>query len=32
MIKAAYGYGFPENAGKVEYPEEWEEGDKRRQL
>ena len=32
MIKAAYGYGHTETAGSVEYPEGWEEGERRKLL
>lgn len=32
MIKAAYGYGFQDTAGTVEYPEGWSSGEKKRAL
>ena len=32
MIKPAYGYGYIETAGSVEYPEGWTEGKKKKAL
>lgn len=32
MLKGAQGYGLPETAGSVEYPEGWTEGEKKKQL
>ena len=32
MIKAPFGFGCKENAGSLEYPEGWTEGEKKTQL